>query len=107
MYTCIVSPGHPVDFVAFLEKKPFRIFHLKKYMLCYCIHDPPSSQRSIRSYSMASVMTNLEAIVQAYLQDTEFQQARQIVAEKRLATIPHYKSITDKFIDSTYTLDEF
>src|SRR6266700_1502701 len=76
-------------------------------MLCYCIHDPPSSQRSIRSYSMASVMTNLEAIVQAYLQDTEFQQARQIVAEKRLATIPHYKSITDKFIDSTYTLDEF
>ncbi|HXL36302.1 MAG TPA: AAA family ATPase [Ktedonobacteraceae bacterium] len=56
---------------------------------------------------MASVMTSLEAVVQKYLQDSNFQQARQAIAEKRSVSIPHYKAIVNKFIDGTYNLDEF
>ena len=56
---------------------------------------------------MASVMTSLDAVVQKYLQDNDFQQARQEVAEKRRATIPYYNAIINKFIDGTYNLDEF
>ena len=56
---------------------------------------------------MASVMTSLDEVVQKYLQDTTFQQSRQAIAEKRRATIPHYKAIVHKFIDGTSNLDEF
>lgn len=56
---------------------------------------------------MASVMTSLDEVVQKYLKDTIFQQSRQTIAEKRRATIPHYKAIVHKFIDGTSNLDEF
>ena len=56
---------------------------------------------------MASVMTSLDAVVQKYLQDNDFQQARQEVAEKRRATIPYYNAIINKFIDGTSNLDDF
>ncbi len=56
---------------------------------------------------MASVMTNLDDVVQNYLQDNTFQQSRQVVAEKRRVSIPHYNAIVHKFIDGTYNLDEF
>ena len=56
---------------------------------------------------MVSVMTSLDTVVQAYLQDTEFQQEWQTATEQRRASIPHYKSTIQKFIDGTYTLNEF
>src|SRR5579864_5103342 len=56
---------------------------------------------------MASAMTNLDTIAQIYIQDTEFQQARQVIAEKRLASIPRYNAVVHKFVDGTYTLNAF
>ena len=56
---------------------------------------------------MASVMTNLDTIVQTYIQDIKFQQARQVVAEKRRASIADYNAVIHKFADGTYTLNAF
>src|SRR5947209_8587654 len=78
-------------------------------ILCYANSHTviPLALSRTRSWSMASVMTNLDTIVQKYLQDSEFQQARQVIAEKRRASIPHYKGVVNHFIDGTYTLHVF
>src|SRR5260370_2547106 len=52
-------------------------------------------------------MTNLDRIAQKYIQDTVFLQERQIIAEKRRASIPRYNTIVRQFIEEIYTLDEF
>jgi type I restriction-modification system DNA methylase subunit len=52
-------------------------------------------------------MTSLDRIVQRYIQDTKFLQERQVIAEKRRASIPGYNTIVHKFVDGIYTLDEF
>src|SRR5437016_14486923 len=54
-----------------------------------------------------NVMTNFDTIVQTYIQDTEFLQKRQVIAEKRRASIAHYSAIVHKFVDGIYTLDAF
>jgi hypothetical protein len=56
---------------------------------------------------MASVMTNIDDIVQKYLQDSAYQQLQQAVTEKRRVSVPYYNASVNKFIDGTYNLNEF
>ena len=52
-------------------------------------------------------MINLDIIVEAYIQDREFSQKRQAVAEKRKATLAYYNTAVHQFVNGTYGLDEF
>lgn len=52
-------------------------------------------------------MTNLDRIVQKYVQDTVFLQERQTIAKERRASIPRYNTIVRQFVEERYTLDEF
>lgn len=52
-------------------------------------------------------MTNLDTIVQTYIQDTKFSQKRKFIAGQRRASIPYYNTIVHKFVKGIYNLDEF
>src|SRR5262249_22474784 len=60
-----------------------------------------------RRRSMVSVVTNIDTIVQDYLNDKAFQEEWDSIARQRQETLPHYKHTITQFINGTYNLDAF
>jgi len=56
---------------------------------------------------MVSVVTNIDTVVQDYLNDKAFQQEWDSIARQRQETLPHYKHTITQFINGTYNLDAF
>src|SRR6266567_696300 len=55
---------------------------------------------------MATVMTTLDELVNAYLQDSEYHQHREEISLKRRAGVGYYKQVLLKFITGSSGLNE-
>jgi hypothetical protein len=54
---------------------------------------------------MVSVVTNLDTVVQDYLNDVAFQKERDLNAKQRDETIPHYQHVVTQFANGTFNLE--
>jgi len=56
---------------------------------------------------MINTVTSLDTIVQDYLNDSEYQEARKVTIQQRDESIPKYKDIVEQFITGNLSLEAF